>query len=324
MKHYFSALLLGAVTLAFGQNSTTVPVPLGNAPSTGPKPTVTLSTEAPPAPPTLPNVPPDRVVITVGDEKITAKEYDQIVDALPEQYRQMARSTARKQFAENLVRMKVLAKEGRRQKIDQDPKYKAQMAFNAENILAGLAVQRIQENTKLDEAAVRKYYDDHRAEYERVHARHILVRMKGSPVPVNPGDPDRTEEDALAKAQTLRKKLAGGANFDELAKAESDDTGSRPSGGDLGFFQHGQMVPSFEQAAFSLKPGEISDPVKSPFGYHIIKVEQKENKTFEELKPEIEKRLKPEASQKAVEALKAQTNIALDPEFFGLDKLEKK
>jgi parvulin-like peptidyl-prolyl isomerase len=78
------------------------------------------------------------------------------------------------------------------------------------------------------------------------------------------------------------------------------------------------MVPPFEQAAFAMKPGDLSQPVKSPFGYHLIKVEAKESKTFEEMKPDIEKRLRPEAAQKAMETLQKQTKVDYDPTFFGL------
>src|SRR5438093_795614 len=109
-------------------------------------------------------------------------------------------------------------------------------------------------------ADARKYYDAHKSEYERVKARHILIRFKGSPVPA--GDKkDLTEEEALAKSKALREKIAGGADFATLAKAESDDTGSGANGGDLNFFGHGQMVPAFEQVAFKLPVGEVSEPV---------------------------------------------------------------
>ena len=164
---------------------------------------------------------------------------------------------------------------------------------------------------------LRKYFEDHRSEYERVRGRHVLVRMKGSPVPITPGQPDLSEEEALAKAQELRKKILAGADFAKTAETASDDVGTRASGGDLGFFRRGQMVPSFEEAAFKLKAGEVSEPVKSPFGYHLIKVEQSEIKTFEELKPEIEKRLRPELAQKNVEDLKTKIGVTLNPAYFG-------
>jgi parvulin-like peptidyl-prolyl isomerase len=80
------------------------------------------------------------------------------------------------------------------------------------------------------------------------------------------------------------------------------------------------MVPTFEQAAFAMQPGDLSEPVKSPFGYHIIKVEAKESKSFEEVRPELERRMRPEQAQKVVEELSKKTPVVLDPDFFGLAK----
>ena len=80
------------------------------------------------------------------------------------------------------------------------------------------------------------------------------------------------------------------------------------------------MVPSFDEAAFKLAPGQVSEPVKSQFGYHIIKLESKEAKSFEEMKPEIEKKLAPEEAKKSMEILEKNTKVFYDPEFFGMAK----
>ena len=141
-----------------------------------------------------------------------------------------------------------------------------------------------------------------------------------SPVPeylYAPGKRKLTDEEALAKAQEIRKKLLEGSDFAALSTAESDDVGSGVKGGDLGFFSRGQMVPAFDQAVFALPPGEISEPVKSPFGYHIIKVEQKEAKSFEEIRPEIEKRIRPQAAQKVIQGLQKDAVVTLNSTYFG-------
>src|SRR5439155_26888750 len=117
--------------------------------------------------------------------------------------------------------------------------------------------------------------------------------------------------------KALRARIVAGEDFATIAKAESDDTESGSSGGDLNFFGHGQMVPAFEQVAFAQKVGDLSEPVKSQFGYHLILVEKHETKSFDEMRPEIEKQLGPEMAQKAIEKLKSQTKVQIDDAFFG-------
>lgn len=267
-----------------------------------------------------PTVPPERVVITVGDVKITAAQYDQLVDSLPEQYRAMARTTGRKQFADNIVQILVLAQEGQRRKINETSEYKTMSAFQLSNVLAALAVEAMRKEVKVDEADLRKYYDQHKSDFEQAHGAHILIRFQGSQVPLRAGQKDLTDAEALAKAQDLRAKILAGADFADLAKKESDDIGSGNNGGDLGTFKHGQMVPSFDEAAFKLKPGELSEPVKSQFGYHLIKIQTHDFKSFEDARTDIEAKVKPDALKAAVEELSKKSPAVLDPEFFNLNK----
>jgi peptidyl-prolyl cis-trans isomerase D len=130
------------------------------------------------------------------------------------------------------------------------------------------------------------YYQQHLKDYDvpdEVTVRHILVQVA----------PDATPEvdaAAKAKAQDILKQLQGGADFDTLAKKYSDDPGSKDKGGELGPLRRGATVPAFESAAFALQPGQLSNVVKTQFGYHIIKVEAKQTahvKTLEEVKPQI-------------------------------------
>jgi peptidyl-prolyl cis-trans isomerase C len=288
-----------------------------------PKPNITVRPAMPgtlpmPAKPAV--VPPDRIVLTVGSFSLTAAQFDQLIDMLPEQMKASARGPGRKQFADNLVRVLVLAQEGRKRGLDQTPAFKLQSTFQVDNLLAGMTYTQIGKETKVSEADARQYYEEHKQDWDGVTARHILVRVQGSRVPLRPGQKELTDAEALAKAQELRKRIVAGEDFATLAKAESDDAGSGANGGDLGTFHHGQMVAAFDAAASSLKPGEISEPVKTEFGYHIIKVEKRETKTFEEARPEIERRMAPEQTQKAMEALVKSGNAVYDPEFFNTAK----
>jgi peptidyl-prolyl cis-trans isomerase C len=143
----------------------------------------------------------------------------------------------------------------------------------------------------------------------RVRASHILISV--------PETADAaTKLQAKTKAEAVLKALKAGKDFATAAKESSQDPGSAVKGGDLGFFEPGQMVPPFEQAAFALKPGEMSELVESPFGYHIIKVAEKQPPhvvPLEEAKPQIEQYLTGQNRQVQTEAfvntLKAKAKI---------------
>jgi len=151
---------------------------------------------------------------------------------------------------------------------------------------------------------------------EQVKASHILVR----PDTADPNiDPNEAKAKALAKAQGLLKQVREGADFAELAKANSDCT-SKAKGGNLGFFGRGRMEPPFEKAAFALKVNEVSDVVETPDGYHIIKVTDRKEAgvtTFEQAKDDIIKMLKQQKQgvfiTKYIESLKAQAKIVYPP-----------
>ena len=272
----------------------------------------------PPPAQQAPSVPPDTVVLTIGEEKITAAEFDHMIDQIPEQYRQRMRTSGRRQFAENIIRLKIMAQEGHRKNIENTPAYKAQLAFQAEQILANQYYQDLVAKTKVDEATAHAYYEEHKADYLQVKARHILIKVAAPGAKKDPKDPkDRTDEEALAKAKEIRQKLVDGADFETLAKAESEDAGSAAKGGEVGPFGKGRMAPPFEEEAFKIPVGELSQPVKTQYGYHIIKVESRQEKTFVEVRAEIERKLDADAVQKATADLKESAHVVMDPAYFG-------
>jgi peptidyl-prolyl cis-trans isomerase C len=262
----------------------------------------------------------DAVVFTVGSTKMTKSEFDTLVKNLPSGIRgQIGGDTpeARRRFAEQFGEVILYANEARKRRLDSTPAAKVQAFLQEQSLLAGLLYQQMLEANKPSEEASKAWFDTHKGDYEQAKARHILIRFKGSRVPVKPNQQDLSEEDALAKTKAIRERLVGGEDFAAVAKAESDDTGSGANGGDLGSFGHGRMVPVFEQAAFTLPIGEVSQPVKSPFGWHLIQVQDRTAKNFAEVKAEIEKRLQTEGAQKAMQAFKNSAKPVLDETYFG-------
>ncbi|HUK15563.1 MAG TPA: peptidylprolyl isomerase [Bryobacteraceae bacterium] len=273
-----------------------------------------------PIPPPLPQVPPDTVVLTVGDLKLTAAQFDAIADILPEQSKAFVKGPGRKKFADQVAKVIVLSEEARRQKLDQAADFQLQSKYRSDEWLATLEENAIRDSIKVDDATLRDFYAAHKSDYERIRGRHILIRFQGSPAPLKPGAKDLTEEEALAKARDLIQRIKGGEDFAKIAAAESDDNGAAASGGDLGWFGHGQMIPSVEEAAFKLEPGQLSEPVRSQFGYHIILVEDRQSQSFDDVKAGIEKKLHPLMTQKALDEMEGKVKIDYDPTFFGLAK----
>jgi peptidyl-prolyl cis-trans isomerase C len=258
-----------------------------------------------------------KVVLTVGNETLTEKDFQNILEALPENVRSQAVGPMKRQFAEQIVRMKLLAQEARKRGLDKDPGFQARMAFQQENMLAAAVYADIQNKVTPDEAALRKYMEQNKSEFESASARHILIRFKGSPVQLKEGQKDLTEEEALAKVTDLKKQIDAGADFAKLAKENSDDQGSGANGGDLGTFKRGQMVPAFEKAAFEQPVGKVGEPIKTQFGYHIVLVDKRGGEDFAALRPELERRMKPDAARQAIEDMRKSATVTFDDSFFG-------
>jgi peptidyl-prolyl cis-trans isomerase C len=306
-------LILTALAAISAQNP--APPPQTPAPIPAAPPRITPGT-ANPAPPPI-DVPPDTVVLAIGSEKITRAQFEAFIAALPDQLKMAASGPQKRHFIEQYAELEALAQEARNRKLDQKPAVQKLIALQTDQVLAQQLYQDVAAGVKADDAAMLAYYDQHKADFEEIKARHILIRFKGSPVPARTGEKDLTEEEALAKAKDLREKIVKGADFAAIAKAESDDTGSGSNGGDLGSFGHGRMVKEFEQAALKLPIGEVSEPIKTQFGYHIIQVESRGTKNFNEVKAQIQAKLKPELTKKAVDQVKSQTTVTINSDYFG-------
>lgn len=258
----------------------------------------------------------DPVIITAGDVKVKKSEFEAAVKTLPQEYQAFASGVGKKQFAEDFLKMKLLAQQGLKSGLDKDPEVMAQLSLMRENLVANAQLGRIEKDVKVTDEELKKIYEAEKNTHEQVKARHILIAFKGSPA-AQPGKKELTEDEAKAKAEEIRKKLVAGANFDELAKAESDDVGSGARGGDLGEFNRGQMVPEFEKAAFEAKVGEVSPVIRTEYGYHIIKVDTHNFTPFEQVKPTLERRERQKKVQEAIEAVKSSAKPTFDPTYFA-------
>jgi peptidyl-prolyl cis-trans isomerase C len=264
----------------------------------------------------LSKVEPDKVVAKAGDVQLTAGELNLLLQTVPEAQRTqlLAQPGALRNVATEIVQAKALAKEAEARKLNESPRYKSMLDMARYQVLAQLLAEDVAKG--VDDAQLKDYYGKNKDKMDQVKARHILIRTPGSRAPVRPGQKELTDDQAKAKDEQIRARLAKGEDFAAVAKAESDDTGSGAQGGDLGTFGHGQMVPEFDKAAFGLKEGEISQPVKTQFGYHIIQVQDKLD-TFEDFKEQLKQQVGPEKVQQFVKEFREKHQPQLDDAVMG-------
>lgn len=257
----------------------------------------------------------DPVIMTAGTLSIRKAEFEQAIKTLPQEYQQFAMGAGKKQFAEDYLRMKLLATQGLAAGLDKDPSIQAQLALMRENLVATEQLHRVEQGISIPDAELKKAYEDHKKDYEQVKARHILIATKGSPA-AKP-DNDLTDEQAKVKAESLRKQIVEGkAKFEDLAKKESDDSGSAEHGGDIGAFSHGQMVPEFEQAAFAAKVNEVTPVVKTQFGYHVIEVTGHDYVPYEQVKPALEKKAREAKLHEKLDEIKNAAKPTFNEAYF--------
>ncbi|HVT46123.1 MAG TPA: peptidylprolyl isomerase [Thermoanaerobaculia bacterium] len=258
----------------------------------------------------------DPVIMTFGSTEIRQSEFEAALNSLPAEYQSYATGPGKRAFAEDYLRMKLLAAEAAKAGLEKDPKVAAQLRLMRDNTLANAQLGKIEESIRATDEDLQKAYDERKASLEQAKARHILIAFKGSPA-AQPEKAELSEDEAKARADEIWKKLAAGADFAEVAKAESDDTASGARGGDLGSFSKGQMVPEFDKVVFESKVGEISPVIRTQFGYHILQVQERNVIPLAEIREELEQELKKQKVQERVEALKDASKATFSETFFA-------
>src|SRR5215831_16804941 len=215
----------------------------------------------------------DKVLAKVNGSEIRQSDVTMAEEELAPSLAQMDPATKSENVLSFLIDLKIVAKAAEDKKIADSDDFKRRMAFTRNRLLMDALLGQEGKAAATEEAEKKVYEDAAKqiAGEQEIHARHILVE---------------TEDEAKA----VKAELDKGADFAELAKKKSKDPGAS-DGGDLGFFTKDQMVPEFSAVAFSLEPGKISDPVKSQFGWHVIKVEEKRNRQappIDQVKGQIE------------------------------------
>ncbi|MCO5733697.1 peptidylprolyl isomerase [Rhizobium sp. SSA_523] len=238
----------------------------------------------------------DAIVAKIGSVEIHQSDLDTAIANLSQQYQQLPEDQRKIAALSQLVDIKLVAKQAEQAGLQNSEDFKKRMAYLQERELHNAYLRDQFDKLKPEEVKAR--YEKEVASLpkeEEVHARHILVK---------------TEDEA----KEIIKQLDGGKDFVELAKEKSEDS-SKSDGGDLGYFTKGRMVPEFEQAAFTLGKGAYTKtPVKSQFGWHVIKVEDKRDAqppAFDQVEPQVRQIVMQEKYSQIIENAKKDQTVEI-------------
>jgi hypothetical protein len=263
-------------------------------------------------------VPDDEIVIRVDGEPVTRTEFELALASYPEEARGVLMTeTGRRAVAEELIRLTLLAQKARRERVDEldDVRRRLDRArieneLMRKNILAQAAIRSMLETEHT--GSLRDLYERIKEDFIVAETRQIVVSWDGSRLPLRAGVSRSEEEARRLAAEIAQRWRAGEAGYAELRERFSDDQGT----GELGQLRRDSTPPEFVDVIFDLEPGEVSDPVKSGWGYHVFQVTDREMPTFDQL----EEQLGPSAQQlwarAAVEDLREKAVVEFDDDYF--------
>lgn len=248
-----------------------------------------------PAPAQAPAQAPDTVVARVNGAPVTAGDLAVAADDPALSLPGVGDDQKKSLLVDYMVDLKLGAQAAEKAKIGESPDFTRKLAYFRDKLLLDEYLEREGKKAVTPEAARALYDETVKAmkPEEEVHARHILVESE-------------------AEAKKIAGRIKGGEDFAKVAAETSKDPGSKAEGGDLGWFTKERMVAPFAEAAFKLDPGKVSDPVKTQFGWHVIKVEEKRTKPvpgFDEMKEQIDAYLTRKTQQDIITKLREQAKI---------------
>ena len=233
-----------------------------------------------------------QVLAEVNGGTITTGDFNRELKNLPEYLKAMADTPqGRKEMLDTMVIRELILQQASKEGVDKGPEIEEKMQdLKKRLIVEAFLKKKVETESQVSDADLKKFYEENIDKFkagEQIKASHILVKSE-------------------KEAKDLLAQIKSGANFEELAKKHSVDS-SAAKGGDLGWFGKGSMVPAFEKAALALKEGQVSDVVKSDFGYHIIKLTGKRlagTSPFEEVKEQIKAAIMPTKQQEVFQKIK--------------------
>jgi|SRR5271165_726014 len=294
------------------------PAPVVVAPGT---PAVKAPQDAPAA--AAAEIKPDTIVLeTANGKKYTAEEVDHLILLLPPQYQGPARSQPQSaaQLLSQVLFYQRLAEEATKDEVDKRSPYKEQVEFARTSILANAELMLHHNSIVVKEEDREKYYKEHPDRFQEAKVRAILVSFNPTPGKAVPGSKSLPgEAEAKAKIEDLRKQIVGGADFGKLARENSDDVASAGKDGDFGSMKRNSPYPDpIKNAVFALKPGEMSEPIRQPTGFWLIRLEDLKTQPYGEVGDQLNAQIQQEQFQAWQSSVLSQYTVKVDnPAYFA-------
>ena len=275
--------------------------------------------QTPPAPAAAAEIKPDTVVMEANGKKYTAAEVDKLIALLPPQNQAQARVQPQQILSQLLILQK-LAEEAVKDELDKRPPYKEQLELTRTQILAQAELTIHNNSIPVTAADQEQYYKDHPDKFQEAKVRVIYIAFNPAPDKTGPdGKKLLVEAEAKAKIEDLRKQIVGGADFGKLARENSDDKASAGKDGDFGTIKHNSPYPEpIKTAVFALKPGEMSQAIRQPNGFYLIRLEDLHTQTYEEVSAQLLTDMRQERFQEWLKALQGQYAVKVEnPAYFA-------
>ena len=275
--------------------------------------------------------------MSVGDQKITAKEFEALTRFLPPEVANAMAGLGKRGFAERYANLLSLVKEGEKRQVDQSEAFRRMTAFQRMMLLAQLTMNQVITTAgAVSPEEMNAYYSSHQFEFQQLKVRGIYIPFAtesetasaGKPptAPVGQADPNKasvpaekpklSEAEAKAKAEALRKRIQAGEKMEDLAKKESVHP-TAAKGGDFGYVRRNQFTPQIDSEIFSLELNQVSEPLRDRFGFFIFQLEEKRTQPLEEVKAVVENNVRQEKVGEVLSKVQAENPVNLNPRYFG-------
>ena len=277
---------------------------------------VSLLAQAPPPSAPAASLPPDTLVATLEGRKLTFGYFERLLRTLPPQAQQ-AFQRDRKALLQQIALMMRLSNEAEKAQLDQKSPYKEQLEIGRMNILAQADINEKFNTFRVAAEDQQKHYDANKDRYSQVKVKVLYVAFSNAPAPASATKKPLAEAEAKAKIEKLLADVRGGADFVKLIKANSDDAASAAKDGEFGTIKKTDNIPDpIKSVVFSLKQGQVSDPVRQPNGFYLFRAEEISAQPYTEVKDQIFTELKQVKFKEWLEGVRGSLDIKVENEEF--------